>query len=344
MSSANMLYRGSVKDIYKEGDNLLFKYSNRYSVFDWGEMPNEIPQKGEALAALASLFFEYLKEQGISSHYLGRAGKDSILVREVAVLRPHWDNGVYDYSMYSDEPVNCLVPLEVIFRILLGKGNSLEGRLKKNPGYLKELGLSEIPNSSKAQRPPLVECSTKLESSDRYLTRQEIKEMAIIQDLELANMRTLSQDIALHLEKLFASFGVKLWDGKFEFSFGAKNSEGLRSLMLVDSIGPDELRLTYEEAPLSKEFLRQIYAPTSWYKAVGKAKDIAKERGTNNWKEICSEELHEVPQALSSEQIEVASLLYKSLANEVALAMKRSAPFEKEANLQSWRKKCAFLL
>ena len=54
------LYRGSVKDIYKNGDDLLFKYSNRYSVFDWGEMPNEVPQKGEALAALAGLFFDYL--------------------------------------------------------------------------------------------------------------------------------------------------------------------------------------------------------------------------------------------------------------------------------------------
>jgi phosphoribosylaminoimidazole-succinocarboxamide synthase len=112
----------------------------------------------------------------------------------------------------------------------------------------------------------------------------------------------------------------------------------------VDSIGPDELRLTYEDAPLSKEFLRQIYAPTSWYKAVGKAKEIAKERGTTEWKEICVKELNEVPPALNAEQIQIASLLYKSLANEVAHAMKRPAPFEPEANLKNWRQKCASLL
>lgn len=338
------LYRGSVKDIYKNGDDLLFKYSNRYSVFDWGEMPNEIPQKGEALAALAGLFFDYLKEQGVDSHYIKQTEKDAITVREVSVLRPHWENGVYDYSVYGDQPTNCLVPLEVIFRILLGKGNSLEGRLKKNPTYLTELGLSKIPDSSIEFRPPLVECSTKLETTDRYLTREEIREMSIIHEAELEQVRRLTQDIALHLERLMSSFGVKLWDGKFEFAFGAKQNSGLRSLFLVDSIGPDELRLTYEGAPLSKEFLRQIYAPTSWYKAVAQAKDLAKERGTNNWKEICASELKEVPQELNREQIEMASLLYKALANEVAMAMHRPTPFEKEADLKIWRQKCGSLL
>lgn len=340
----NLLYRGSVKDIYKEGDHLLFKYSNRYSVFDWGEMPNEIPQKGEALAALAGLFFDYLKDFGINSHYLKADSKDSIAVKEVSVLRPHFDNGVYDYSMYHDEPTNCLVPLEVIFRVFLGQGNSLEGRLKKSPAYLADLGLTEVPNSSSDFHPPLVEFSTKLESTDRYLTRQEIKAMGIVKDAELAHIAKSTQDIALQLEKLFASFGVKLWDGKFEFAFGNKGADNLRGLALVDSIGPDELRLTYDNAPLSKEFLRQIYAPTSWYKAVGRAKEIAKERGSTQWKEICVEELKEVPPTLTTEQIQIASLLYKSLANEVAHAMKRPAPFEADANLKNWRQKCASLL
>lgn len=345
----NLLYRGSVKDIYKDGDDLLFKYSNRYSVFDWGEMPNEIPQKGQALAVLAALFFDYLAEKGIPSHFIsanGMTGKvsDSIKVKEVAVLRPRWEEGNYDYSIYNDEPHNCLVPLEVIFRILLGQGNSLEGRLKKNPAYLAELGLSQIPNSTTVFHPPLVEYSTKLESTDRYLSHSEIKKMGIVQDVELAHIAKLTQDIAGHLESLFASFGVKLWDGKFEFAFNGKTAKGSRDLILVDSIGPDELRLTYDEAPLSKEFLRQIYAPSTWYKAVARAKEIAKERGVTEWKEICIQELKEVPPPLTPQQIEVASLLYKALANEVAVSMKRPGPFESEANLKNWKHKCASLL
>jgi phosphoribosylaminoimidazole-succinocarboxamide synthase len=340
----NLLYRGSVKDIYKDGDHLLFKYSNRYSVFDWGEMPDEIPQKGEALAILAGLFFDYLKDFGVSSHYIKTDSSGHLVVDEVAVLRPHFDSGSYDYSMYSDDPAHCLVPLEVIFRILLGKGNSLEGRLKRSPAYLKDLGLSQVPDSSTEFRPPLVEFSTKLESTDRYLTHSEIKMMRIIKEQELQKIASMTQNIALHLEKLFNSFGVKLWDGKFEFAFGSKGSDGLRSLLLVDSIGPDELRLTFDNAPLSKEFLRQIYAPTSWYKAVAKAKEMATERGVTHWKDICTDELKEVPPPLTPEQIQIASLLYKALANEVAGAMNRPRPFEAEANLKIWKQKCASLL
>ncbi|QDK38837.1 phosphoribosylaminoimidazolesuccinocarboxamide synthase [Bdellovibrio sp. NC01] len=337
------LYRGSVKDIYKQDENLLFKYSNRYSVFDWGEMPNEIPQKGQALAAMAALFFEYLGKQGIQSHYLKKAANDSILVNEVSVLRPHWENGVYDYSMYADEPTNCLVPLEVIFRIHLGKGNSLESRLKKNPAYLSELGLSAIPDSTQSFMPPLVECSTKLESTDRYLTRKEIAAMEVIRAEELQDVYAKTHQVAEHLQNLFASFGVKLWDGKFEYAFG-KDQNGKREIFLVDSIGPDELRLTYEGAPLSKEFLRQVYAGSAWYEAVSKAKELAKERGTNNWKEICINELQQTPQALTERQISVASLLYKALANEVARATSQALPFEQEANLKHWRKECESLL
>lgn len=339
-----LLYRGSVKDIYQEDTHLLFKYSNRYSVFDWGEMPDEIPQKGEALAALAGLFFEYFSEQGVSSHYLKQTNKDSISVNEVAVLRPYWDGHQYDYSMYQDQPTQCLVPLEVIFRFLLGKGNSLEGRLRKNPDYLAELGLLEAPDATTVFNSPLIECSTKLETTDRYLTKNEIRHMNVISDLELGNLHRMTQEIAQKLRALFASFGVQLWDGKFEFAFGKKELDGSRSLFLVDSIGPDELRLTYEGAPLSKEFLRQIYAPSSWYQAVGKSKEMAKERGTNNWKEICLLELKQVPPVLLPEQIQVASLLYKALANEVAVALKRPRPFEENANLKVWRQQCASLL
>ncbi|UYL08440.1 phosphoribosylaminoimidazole succinocarboxamide synthase [Bdellovibrio sp. SKB1291214] len=336
----NLLYRGSVKDIYKTDAGLLFKYSNRYSVFDWGEMPNEIPQKGEALAAMAGMFFEHLKDKGIESHYMKPHSADSILVNEVAVHRPIWENGVYDYTVYADKPTNCLVPLEVIFRILLGKGNSLEGRLKKNPAYMAELGLTEIPDSSKTFMPPIVEYSTKLETTDRYMTNKEIQDLNVIDANELAQVRKMTEEVAKHLQSLFASFGVKLWDGKFEFAFGGRGENG-RELFMVDSIGPDELRLTYENAPLSKEFLRQIYAPTTWYQAVGKAKDIAKERGANNWKEICAHELKEVPQVLNPEQIKVASMLYTSLANEMAWSLGKTAPFEKEASLKNWRQQCA---
>ncbi len=339
-----LIYRGSVKDLYKKESGLIFQYSNRYSIFDWGEMPDEIPHKGEALASMAASFFEYLKGKGISSHYIASLGGNSIAVQEVNVLRPLWIEGQYDYSMYADKPTNCLVPLEVIFRRHLGQGNSLEGRLKKNPAYLADLGLKEMPSGATSFNPALVEVSTKLETSDRYLSRKEILAMNVISDLEMQAMREQTQIVVAELEKLFASFGVKLWDGKVEFAFGKKDSTGQRSLLLVDSIGPDELRLTYEDMPLSKEFLRQLYGASPWSEAVKKAKDLAKERKTQDWKAICTDELKQVPQHLSREQIDVSSLLYQALANEVAAHVGRAKPFAAELNLKLWHQKAQDVL
>ncbi|WP_374029126.1 phosphoribosylaminoimidazolesuccinocarboxamide synthase [Bdellovibrio bacteriovorus] len=340
-----LIYSGSVKDLYQKDASLFFEYSNRYSIFDWGEMPDEIPYKGEALASMAASFFEYLKTKDISSHYKGIASKTSIEVAAVKVLRPSWQNDSYNYAEYAAKPSGILVPLEVIFRRHLGQGNSLEGRLKKNPAYLADLGLEAIPTAADSFVPPLIEFSTKLESSDRYLTRAEIAAMDILSDEELQNLRLQTQAVALELEKLFASFGVKLWDGKLEFAFGAKDaSSGHRTLLLVDSIGPDELRLTYEGLPLSKEFLRQIYAPSTWAASVKAAKELAVTRKTQEWKKICSDELGEVPKKLSAEQIAVSSLLYQALANEVAHAVGRDKPFAADLNLPLWHQKAQALL
>ena len=221
-----LIYKGSVKDLYKDGPQLVFKYSNRYSIFDWGEMPDEIPQKGEALASMAASFFEYLKSKGMDSHYSHAVNANSIAVKQVDVIRPKWTGDRYDYSAYAGRPTYCLVPLEVIFRKHLGQGNSLEARLKKNPAYLADIDLKEMPSGATTFDPALIECSTKLETSDRYLTKKEIAEMNVISAKELQNLRQETQRIVSLLEGLFASFGVKLWDGKVEYGFQeAKSSD-----------------------------------------------------------------------------------------------------------------------
>ncbi len=339
-----LIYSGSVKDLYQDQNDLVFKYSNRYSIFDWGEMPDEIPQKGEALASMAVSFFEFLKAKGMGSHFLRSRDRNSIVVKSVNVIRPFWRGGHYDYSAYASGPTHCLVPFEVIFRKHLGQGNSLQARLQKNPDYLSDLCLSSMPTSSTTFDPALVEFSTKLESTDRYLSKKEIIEMNVVTEGELLSLQTEAQKIAQELELLFSSFGVQLWDGKVEFAFQEKDQKGDRSLMLVDSIGPDELRLTYEGLPLSKEFLRQIYTNTPWSHAVKESKKMAQERQTQDWKKICKEELKQEPLKLSAEQIEVCALLYRALANEVAKAVGHALPFSAEDNLKLWHTKAKLIL
>src|SRR6185312_16045357 len=68
--------------------------------------------------------------------------------------------------------------------------------------------------------------------------------------------------------------GLELADGKLEW---ALDRDGL---VLVDAIGPDELRILRGGTQLSKEFLRTHYRSTPWYGAVVQAKREANQRGT----------------------------------------------------------------
>ncbi len=61
------LYRGSVKDLkgplkIDGKESVIFEYTDAYSVFDWGRMPDPLARKGEALAVLAADWFEKLEQ------------------------------------------------------------------------------------------------------------------------------------------------------------------------------------------------------------------------------------------------------------------------------------------
>ncbi|MGC8870354.1 MAG: phosphoribosylaminoimidazolesuccinocarboxamide synthase, partial [Brevinematia bacterium] len=69
---------GSVKDLLvleppseKKLGRGRFVFSDRYSVFDYGEMPDHIDDKGKAICIATSYFFEKLENLGIKTHYLG---------------------------------------------------------------------------------------------------------------------------------------------------------------------------------------------------------------------------------------------------------------------------------
>src|SRR3989338_889413 len=79
---------GSVKDLNmlspafenKQGIGE-FNFSDRYSVFDWGEMPDHIKNKGQALAVMSAFNFEKLEERGVRTHYKRLVTSDKKLIR-----------------------------------------------------------------------------------------------------------------------------------------------------------------------------------------------------------------------------------------------------------------------
>jgi phosphoribosylaminoimidazole-succinocarboxamide synthase len=57
------VYEGSVKRVFEcpwQPDSLLFQFTDDYSIFDWGKMPDAIENKGRALALMGAWFFERL--------------------------------------------------------------------------------------------------------------------------------------------------------------------------------------------------------------------------------------------------------------------------------------------
>lgn len=323
-----IIYQGSVKNVLRSATpgTLLFEYSDRYSVFDWGPMPDQIAGKGEALASIADTIFRHL---GVRHHSKGlvAGGSRFLAVSEIDVLRPRRTPDGWDYSAYKNSPVNCLVPLEVVFRFAVPAGSSLPARLKSDPAYMKDSGLHEVPEFGATFSRPVIEFSTKLEDSDRYLYRAEAQGISGMTPGEFARLTELTVATASTLRSRFRGAGLDLEDGKFEFAFGSTGSAGgERDFILVDSVGPDELRLTHDGVQISKEILRRYYIGGSWHSAVARAKKMASERA-GDWRKICAEELGEKPEPLTLEVSRIAANIYPAIANALARSFGEQPPF-----------------
>lgn len=360
-----LLYSGSVKEVFGVAGKspYVFDFSDRYSIFDWGEMPDALAGKGEALAVMGDVLFQYLgrpwapwqiseiypkfwrdslttssswselRRAGLPHHSLGLvdeknqplpAGRRSRRLAVKALSRPAAPSSVvdgkikFDYSAYRTRPVGALVPLEVVFRFGAPEGSSFLERIDSTPGYAQSFGFPEKPAAGDLFPFPIVEFFTKLEPSDRFLTPEEAREVAALEPAELDALVALTLLTALRLKDLFSPLGLELWDGKFEFAF-TPGADGARGFELVDSIGPDELRLMGPGGVhFSKEFLRRVYRGTPWFDALAKAKRLAKDRGERDWKKICREELGQKPDRLPAEALESARLLYPSLAEALS--------------------------
>lgn len=365
-----LLHIGSVKDIFesdKSDNELIFRFSDRYSVFDWGEMPDHIENKGESLAYLGTFFFEYLsspenwknwrpknitlgpteeeiltqiKKAGVGNHYLGLVPGDecAFRVKRIHIEKPSFLNGRYDYSAYKKPLEETLIPLEVVFRFGVPEGSSLLSRVD-NDDYRRILGLHHRPQVGDKFNRPLVEFSTKLESTDRYINYSDAQKMAGLTDMEFARLHGLCTLLALRLKDFFEEMDIELWDGKFEFAFSQMIDAIVgRNIILIDSIGPDELRLISKGKKLSKEFLRSYYRGTPWLDAVTKAKELARERGIKDWKPIVLNELDVAPERLNEDYAKAAAALYPCLTNEVALHLGKEMPFSKAKGLEAFHK------
>ena len=324
---------GSVKDIEivkKPTRDVMgigrFHFSDRYSVFDWGEMPDHIEGKGEALCLMGAYCFERLEKKGVKTHYRGLIDKNKVVTFEeleqptnimeislVNVLKPktYVENGKleYDYSVFTPSLKNYLIPLEIIYRNGLPEGSSVFKRLEQGLITIKSLGLDHYPKAGEKLKKPIFDVSTKLEEGDRYVSWVEAQKIAGLTDGEVDRVKALLLKVDETITQMAAKAGLENEDGKIELAF-----DPFRRLMVVDVVGtPDECRFTYDGLHVSKEIARQYYRKTEWYRDVEEAKKKAKEEGVEDWKKLVKTKPPKLDQKLEI----IISEMYLATANEL---------------------------
>ncbi|MFC5972340.1 phosphoribosylaminoimidazolesuccinocarboxamide synthase [Halomarina salina] len=296
-----------------------FVFTDAYSVFDWGQMPDPIPGKGRALCAMGAANFELLDAEGVPTHYRGVVpddGEEPVPLadvddppREMAIDLtqvpdlPH-EGRTYDYDAYHhDAGENYLVPLEIVFRNRVPVGSSLRSRTTPEA-----VGLDggTWPEEAVTLPEPLVEFSTKYEESDRYLAREEADRIAGAASVDA--LESVARRVNELVTDRAAERGFTHEDGKIECLF----YEG--EVRVADVVGTfDENRFAYDGQQVSKEVVRQYHKRTQpeWVEAVAAAKEEAKERDVADWRELCERD----PEPLDERVIRVVSDYYCAGAN-----------------------------
>ena len=334
---------GSVKDlevIQKPTQEAMgigkFHFSNRYSVFDWGEMPDHIEGKGEALCLMGAYCFEQLETKGVKTHYRGLVDENGKAVTFKELMHPTSTMGVnlvnvykpetliahgkveYDYSLFTPNLRNCLVPLEIIYRNGLPEGSSVFKRLEQGKVTIKDLGLDHYPKPGEHFAKPIFDVSTKLEETDRYVTWEEAKKIAGLSTQELASATAVLSEVNGTISQIASRAELVNEDGKIELAFDDK-----RKLMVVDVVGTlDECRFMYAGVHVSKEVARQFYRKTEWYREVEEAKKTAETQSVKDWKALCKSQ----PPKLDVQLKTIISGMYMAATNELTRRRLFDAP------------------
>ena len=257
MMERRLLMKGKVKEAYMRGDRLEFLFTDQISVFD-KVIPSMIPFKGETLCRESVYWFKRAEQMGIKTHFLEYLPPSGMICRKVDILQT---------DRITRQSKNYLIPLEFICRWYVA--GSLFDRIKAGEIQPDALGFAaghkvaygeELPE-------PFMEVSTKLEKTDRLLSKAEALEISGLSPGEYEEAREVVLRIDRDIGSSVEARGLIHVDGKKELAFDQE-----REIMVVDAYGTaDEDRFwdkaKYEEGEfvdLSKEYVRQHYRRTGY--------------------------------------------------------------------------------
>ncbi|MEV6716628.1 phosphoribosylaminoimidazolesuccinocarboxamide synthase [Lentzea sp. NPDC051208] len=221
----------------------IMRFSDRYSVFDYGVLADRIPGKGAASCAMAVRSFALFEKAGIATHFMEQVADDAIRIQLLDIDT--------DGSKGPTGPGRT-VPLQVIYRLALPRESSVHRRARQGV-----LDASTVPPYAEAPwlAAPMVEFTTKYEETDRFVSRDEAARVGAIGTGDLLELAGLAERVAEVLDEHCREVGLTLVDGKAEFGY-----DGDRRPILIDHAGtPDENRFYFGGVPVCKELLRFLH-------------------------------------------------------------------------------------
>ncbi|MEO8638039.1 MAG: phosphoribosylaminoimidazolesuccinocarboxamide synthase [Candidatus Taylorbacteria bacterium] len=267
----SIVHHGSVKIIRRAGEHVLaFEHTDRFSVFDCGPHPQEIPGMGEALCRCNVAGFKIAAALCIPTHFIREKDGRTILVREFATPK--------DRPLYPEE-TDVMIPLEFIDRERVSGSirRALESGKKKPTNYgFASNDFDKLPREGTPFPFPVHECTTKWEKVDRPLEDDEAMRLGGISREEWQRAWALIDRLNGALSLAARASRFTRLDGKKELAFMGPE----RQIVFIDAFGnPHEDRYAptaeLEEGIVihhSKEFLRQLFVQNGFYADVQKAR------------------------------------------------------------------------
>lgn len=240
-----------------------FVYTDKWSVFDRGPSPQEIPGLGGARCACAVKSFELAHEAGIETHFFERIDERTIRVQEFSVPGSSALSGVRE---------GRVLPLEWIWRDRVY--GSLYERLVRGTVSKESLGFGPHDIVEKGTRLPALrqECTTKFESVDRHLSDENARLLAGLSPAQWEEAKEVIRGAIRASNDRYNSVGFMCPDGKLELG---RRWDG--TIVLVDVFGtPDENRIIRKSdgEVFSKDLLRDYLKEEEpvWKTALDNAK------------------------------------------------------------------------
>lgn len=304
--SVLLVRRGSSKNIYDVVDScpvarLRFVFTDQVSVFDRGPVPVLFPKLGQYRCAIAGRLFEFTGQAGIKTHYLTHDVETSTMD-----VRPF---DIPELGQFSQGSHGRVLPGEILFR------NAVTPKLVRRVAHgdldraLVErfiVGPQGILTEARFE-PAFVECSTKWEATDRYVSDEEAATLFGFSQVQLEQLynETVRPAVSF-LTNLFRSAGFDLLDGKFEVGLTSAGT-----FMLLDSVSPDELRLIGPDGRShDKDIVRHWYTEyqSDWCQRLEQAK-LAYPTDKEQWPLYEASPPHEVVETVVENYRQVAEAI-----------------------------------